>query len=424
MLDREAILDLDEHQPRPPRLEIALDEVRVIDFSHFVAGPLATMLLADYGADVIKIENPEGGDLFRRYPPSDTALEDQGGAYLWANRNKRSVALDLKTHAGQELVRSMIASADVLVENFSTGIMEKLGLDYKTCAALNPRLIYCSVSAYGREGEFSDRVAFDTIVQAESGFMSMNGEPDRPPVRATPSIMDIATALMASNAILIALHARQKTGRGQFVETALFDTSLTMVGFAAMQHLFSGQEPTRCGNISTDNSPSAVFSASDREFLMTCSNDRLFRRLCREVIDRSDLVDDPSFRTSEARLKNRDRLINVLKSIFSTQRWEYWRERFRAAAVPAAEIRTLSCALRAPETKARRLVTRIPHPKVGWIPNIALPIRLSETPAIFPTPAPALGQHTGEVVREILGIQDDAASKQRGASVIPRPAGL
>ncbi len=401
MLDRKNIALLDEHPARPDGAPHALDDIRVIDFSHFVAGPIATLLLADFGADVIKVESPSGGDLFRHYPPQDASLESQGAPYLWANRNKRSIALDLKTPDGLALAREMIAGADVLVENFSTGVMQRLGLDYESCARINPRLVYCSISAYGRQGEFSDRVGFDTIVQAESGFMSLNGEADGEGFRTTATVMDIGTGLMASNGILMALHSRERTGRGQHVETALFDTGLTMVGYGAMQHLFSGREPRRSGNTSLDSAPSAVFRAQDTSFLLTCSNDRLFQKLCADVIGMPQLADDPDFRTSAARLAHRERLTALLAEVFARHPWAHWRDLCRSASVPVAEVRSLPGALKSPEARARGLVTRIPHPVAGWIPNIALPIRMTATPAAFPSPAPSLGQHTEQVLSEL-----------------------
>ena len=209
------IAEFPPHTARPAQAPKALQGVVVADFSHFVAGPLATMFLADMGADVIKIEPPERGDELRYYPPVLPELPEQGGPFVWSNRNKRSLALDLKKPEGLEVARALIAKADVLVENFSTGVMQRLGLDYETCKAINPRLIFCSVSAYGREGPYADRLGFDPIAQAESGFVSMNGYPDRLGVRASSPVMDISTAMMVSNAILGALYARATQGEGQ-----------------------------------------------------------------------------------------------------------------------------------------------------------------------------------------------------------------
>lgn len=391
------------HVPRPAHAPTVLQGIRVVDFTHFIAGPLATMFLADMGADVVKIEAPERGDELRYYPPAVPDLEAQGGPFLWSNRNKRSVAVDLKTPAGIEVARSLIASADVVVENFSTGVMARFGLDYAACRALNPKIIYCSVSAYGREGPFADRLGFDPVVQAESGFVSMNGYPDRMGVRASSAVMDISTAMMVSNAILGALFARVRQGEGQFVEVALFDTGLLMTGWATMQHLVSGQEPQRNGNTSPDTCPSGVFEASDKPFYINCGNDKIFQRLVGQVLERPDLAGDQTLMNRNGRIARRDFLFQELGDAFRQLPWSHWQARMREAQIPCGEVRTVGEAMRSAEAEARRVVTHIPHPTLGQIPNIASPIRYARTPMVDPTPAPNIGQHTEAVLHEVLG---------------------
>ena len=246
------------------------------------------MILADMGADVIKIEAPGRGDDFRQYPPLHGDLQ-HGAPFLWTNRNKRSVAIDLKVPRGQEIVRELIAKADVIVENFSTGVMQRFGLDYDSCREIKPDIIYCSVSAYGRDGASADRLGFDPVAQAESGFVSMNGYSDREGVRALSPVMDISTAMMACNAILGALVARERNGIGQAIEVSLFDNAVLMTGYATLQHLFSGTNPQRSGNTSPDTCPSGVFQAQDRAFYINCGNDKIFQRLMSQVIGRDDL---------------------------------------------------------------------------------------------------------------------------------------
>ena len=396
-----------EHLPRPAQAPTALKGIRVVDFTHFIAGPLATMILADMGADVMKIEPPERGDELRYYPPAVPGLEAQGGPFLWSNRNKRSVAIDLKTDAGIEVVRSLIACADVLVENFSTGVMARFGLDYEACRALNPKLIYCSVSAYGREGPFADRLGFDPVVQAESGFVSMNGYPDRMGVRASSAVMDISTAMMVSNAILGALFARERQGEGQFVEVGLFDTGLLMTGWATMQHLVSGKEPERNGNTSPDTCPSGVFQASDKPFYINCGNDKIFQRLVGQVLERPDLASDTTLANRNGRIAQREFLFQELGAEFLKSPWSHWQARMRQAQIPCGEVRTVGEAMRSAEAESRRLVTHIAHPVLGRIPNIAAPIRYARTPMVDPTPAPGIGQHTQEVLHEALGWSAD-----------------
>jgi crotonobetainyl-CoA:carnitine CoA-transferase CaiB-like acyl-CoA transferase len=405
MLD-EFEAEFPEHTPRPANAPKALEGIRVVDFSHFIAGPFATMILADMGAEVIKIEAPGRGDDLRRYPPLHPDLM-HGAPFLWTNRNKRSVAIDLKSPEGLQIVRELIAMADVVVENFSTGVMERLGLDYESCRKIKPEIIYCSVSAYGRDGAFADRLGFDPIAQVESGFVSMNGYADREGVRALSPVMDISTAMMACNAILGALVARERSGLGQAVELSLFDNAVLMTGYASLQHLFSGADPQRNGNTSPDTCPSGVFQAQDCAFYINCGNDKIFQRLMSQVIDRSDLASAAGYATGPDRIKRRDELFGLLGEAFAQQPWSHWQSKMRAAGVPCGQVRTVGEAIRSPEARAREIVTRIPHRTVGWVPNVRSPIRYSRTPIADPVAAPAVGEHTQEVLRDLLGYDQE-----------------
>jgi crotonobetainyl-CoA:carnitine CoA-transferase CaiB-like acyl-CoA transferase len=402
--------DFPEHTPRPSHAPKALDGIRVVDFSHFIAGPFATMILADMGAEVIKIEAPGRGDDLRRYPPVHADLK-HGAPFLWTNRNKRSVALDLKSPSGVEIARELIATADVVVENFSTGVMERFGLDYESCRKIRPEIVYCSVSAYGRDGTFADRLGFDPIAQVESGFVSMNGYADREGVRALSPVMDISTAMMACNAILGALVARERSGSGQAVEVSLFDNAVLMTGYATMQHLFSGANPQRHGNTSPDTCPSGVFQAKDCSFYINCGNDKIFQRLMSQVIDRADLASADIYATGAERIRRRDELFAILGDVFARQPWSHWQARMRAAGVPCGQVRTVGEAIRSPEARERGIVTRIPHDTLGWVPNVNLPIRYSRTPIVDPVAAPAVGQHTEAVLRELLGYGDERLAR-------------
>jgi crotonobetainyl-CoA:carnitine CoA-transferase CaiB-like acyl-CoA transferase len=395
-----------------------------VDFTHFIAGPFATTIMAEMGADVIKVETPGRGDEFRHYPPVHPEMPAQGAPHMWTNRNKRSVALNLKTPEGLAVVRELVAGADVVVENFSTGVMARFGLDYESCRKINPKLVYCSVSAYGREGEFADRLGFDPIAQAESGFISMNGYGDRQGVRTLSPVVDISTAMMACNAILGALIARGRTGEGQAIEVALFDNAVLMTGYASMQHLFSGVDPQRHGNTSPDTCPSGVFQSKDKAFYINCGNDKIFHRLAEQVLERPDLADDPVLSDRNGRISRRDELFKLLEEAFAQQPWSHWQPRMRAASIPCGEVRTVGEALRSKEAKARGLLTRIPHPVVGWMPNIAMPFRFSGTPVVDPVAAPSVGQHTDEVLGEVLGYDAArlAALRATGAlSATPLP---
>jgi len=406
-----------KHTPRPAGAPLALQGVRVVDFSHFIAGPLATMFLADLGAEVIKIEPPGRGDDLRRYPPELPQLPDQGGPFLWANRGKKSVALDLKNPAGAALARELVARADVLVENFSTGVMERLSLGREALCAANPRLVFCSVSAYGRDGPFADRMGFDPVVQAESGFVSMNGYPDRQGVRASAAVMDMGTAMMVSQAVLAALYARSQhpLGHGQFVEVGLYETGLFMTGWAPMQHLLTGREPQRHGNTSVDTCPSGVFSASDADFYINCGNDRVWHRLASEVVRREDLANDAELAGRHGRQARRDELFRVLGEEFRRQPFEVWRARMREAGVPCGIVRTVGQALRSDETRARGTVSWIEHPSAGPIPNIAPPWHFEATPVADPVAAPRVGEHTEAVLRDLLALDEARIAGLRAA---------
>jgi crotonobetainyl-CoA:carnitine CoA-transferase CaiB-like acyl-CoA transferase len=399
-----------EYAPRPTAAPKALEGIRVVDFSHFIAGPFATMILADMGAEVIKIEAPERGDDLRRYPPVHPDLK-LGAPFLWTNRNKQSVAVDLKSKDGLAIVRELIATADVVVENFSTGVMQRFGLDYDSCRKLKPELIYCSVSAYGRDGAFADRLGFDPIAQVESGFVSMNGYADREGVRALSPVMDISTAMMACNAILGALVARERSGLGQSIEVSLFDNAVLMTGYATLQHLFTGNDPQRNGNVSPDTCPSGVFRASDHTFYINCGNDKIFQRLMSQVLERDDLATAEIYASGPERIRRRDELFAILGEAFEKHPWSYWQPRLRAAGVPSGQLRTVGEAIRSPEAREHRLVTRIAHPDGGWVPNVALPIRYSRTPVADPVVAPAVGQHTNAVLCDLLGYDEARLNK-------------
>ena len=394
---------LPERTPREKGAPTALDGLLVVDFTRVVAGPACTQTLADFGAEVIKIENPDGGDDTRHYEHADLAGES--AAYVSLNRNKRGIALDLTKSEACGVARELIARADVVVENFSSGVMRKYGLDYTSVAPGNPRLVYCSISAYGRKGPFASRPGFDPITQAESGFMSLNGFPDGPPVRTGPPAVDMLTGMSACNAILLALLARDRIGRGQHVEVALFDIALAMTQFYGMAYLMSGVNPSRQGN-SPNGSPSVgVYSASDAPFYIACANDRLYRRLVVDVLGRPDLASG-EFGDRRSRTANRDKLRAILTGIFVQDVRENWVAKMKALKIPVGYLRTVEEAFNSPEVRERHRLSQIPHPTAGTVPNIESPLNLGLTPVIDPIAAPLLGQHTRQVLHEKLGYDD------------------
>jgi crotonobetainyl-CoA:carnitine CoA-transferase CaiB-like acyl-CoA transferase len=394
---------LPDRAPRTKGAPTALDGLLVVDFTRVVAGPACTQTLADFGAEVIKIENPDGGDDTRSYEHADLAGES--AAFVSLNRNKRGVALDLTKPEACDIARELIARADVVVENFSASVMKKYGLDYSAVAPTNPRLVYCSISAYGRQGPFASRPGFDPITQAESGFMSLNGFPDGPPVRTGPPAVDMMTGMSACNAILLALFARDRLGRGQHVEVALFDVALAMTQFYGMAYLMTGTNPSRQGN-SPNGSPSVgVYHASDGPFYIACANDRLYRRLVVEVLGRPDLVSG-EFADRRSRSANKEKLRAILTGVFAQDLRESWVAKMKSANIPVGYLRTVEEAFNSPEVRERHRLSQIPHPAAGFVPNIETPLHLGLTSVVDPVAAPLLGEHTREVLRRTLGYDD------------------
>lgn len=405
--------ELPDRVPRDRAAPKALDGLLVVDFTRVVAGPACTQTLADFGAEVIKIENPDGGDDTRAYEHAESGGES--AAYLSLNRNKRGIALDLAVPAGRDIARELISRADVVVENFSASVMGKFGLDYASVAPANPRLIYCSISAYGRKGPFASRPGFDPITQAESGFMSLNGFPDGPPVRTGPPVVDMATGMSACNGILLALIARDRLGRGQQVEIALFDMAMAMTGFYGMAYLISGVNPGRFGN-SPNGSPSVgVYEASDGPLYIACANDRLYRRLVIDVFGRPDLIEDPQFASRKARSANKEKLRAVIAEVFAGDTLENWMAKMKKLNIPVGYLRSVEQGFNAPEARDRHRLNRIPHPTAGSIPNIEPPIGMELTPPVDPVAAPLLGEHTQEVLRKILHYDDRRITALAGA---------
>ncbi|MCA1455294.1 CoA transferase [Bradyrhizobium sp. BRP22] len=411
---------LPERASRATGEPTALDGLLVIDFTRVVAGPACTQTLADFGAEVIKIENPDGGDDTRAYEHAE--IGGESAAYLSLNRNKKGIALDFTNSAAIEVVRELIAKADVVVENFSGGVMKKYGLDYASVAPGNPRLIYCSISAYGRKGEFALRPGFDPITQAESGFMSLNGFPDGEPVRTGPPIVDMATGMSACNAILLALLARDRLGRGQHVEVALIDMAVAMTGFYGMAYLISGQNPGRFGNSPNGSPTVGLYQAADGPLYMACANDRLYRRLVTEVFDRPDLITHPDFAHRKNRTANREKLRAIIAGIFATDRLEHWMAKMKKANIPVGYLRTVEQGFNAPEVRDRDRLSKIPHPTAGFVPNIETPIGMSVTPTVDPVAAPLLGQHTRDVLRDTLGYDDHRIAALAGAGAFGKTA--
>ncbi|WP_460475291.1 CaiB/BaiF CoA transferase family protein [Bordetella tumulicola] len=411
MIDIEALLP--PHKARAVGAPHILEGVLVVDFTHYLAGPLATMMLADLGATVIKLEKPGRGDDFRHYPPMHPDLQQQGAPFVWCNRNKKSIALNMKARGAKEIIENLIAKADVVVENFSTGVTQRLGFDYEACKKMNPAVIYCSISAYGRKGEFADRNGYDPVTQAESGFMSTNGYGDRDGVRTTTPVIDVHTGTLAYGSILAALYHRERSGEGQYIEMSLYESAVQMTGYSGMQYLFTGKDIGRNANVSPDICPAAVFKCKDRSFYINCGNDAQFKKLVGHVMGREDLATNKNYERGSDRLARRDELMSILQQDFEKQPWSYWGPRIRKSGVPCGEVRRISDQIVAKESRELNIHSRIPHPQAGWIPNFAPPVSFSLTPTADPQVSPSVGEHTDIVLKSVLGYGNDVVEQLR-----------
>ena len=395
----------------------ALGGKTVLDFTRVLAGPYCTMNLADLGAEVIKIENPNGGDETRRFRPPDVAGEST--YFLHVNRNKRSAVLDLSKPEGKAAALTLAARADVLVENFRPGVMGRLGLDYDSVRAVNPGVVYCSISGYGSEGPLATRAGLDPVIQGECGLMALTGEPDGEFMRIGVSLVDAMTGLFASQGILAALLARGKGGAGQRLEVSLFDTGVNMLVNFAAGYLMAGVEPPRAGNGNVVAQPAGVFEAADGPFILTCANDTAYERLCRDVLGRPGLIEDPRFATIALRLENERVLSTALNEALAERPRAEWITRLREAGIPAGEVRKVSEALTSPEFESRGMVAIAEHPTAGPLPLLRSPLRLAGTPIREPEPAPTFGQHTESVLRSLAGYDDAGIDALRAAGAIP-----
>ncbi|MBI2890429.1 MAG: CoA transferase [Nitrospirae bacterium] len=377
-----------------------LTGVRVLDLTQTLAGPFGSMLLGDLGAEVIKIEHPTQPDVARTTPPHFIAGES---TYFFSlNRNKKSLALDLKHPQGHRVFLDLVRKSDVVIHNFRPGTMERLGLGYRNLRRLNLRLIYCSLTGYGLTGPWRSKPGYDYVIQAFSGFMSITGEPGGPPTKAGLSIVDHVGGLYAALAIASALYARRTTGRGTLIDLALLDAQLSLFTYVASAYLNAGEKPHRVPDSGHAHIvPVQNFHAKDGTLVVMAMNDRFWRKLC-TAIDRPELADDLRFRTMQDRYRNRGRVIPLLKGIFRRRTVAEWVTRLEEADVVCGPVSTLDRALRHPQVRARDMVITVPHPRAGPIRLLGNPVKLGRRPR-RPTPPPILGQHTREILRRVLG---------------------
>ncbi|THF60515.1 CaiB/BaiF CoA transferase family protein [Pseudothauera rhizosphaerae] len=402
--------------------------VRVLDLSRILAGPNCAQLLGDLGAEVIKVEKPGEGDDTRRWGPP--FVRDRHGKptgesayYLCANRNKRSIAVDLSRPEGQSLVRRLAARSDVLIENYKVGTLGRYGLDYASLHETLPGLIYCSITGFGQTGPYATRSGYDFLIQGMGGIMSLTGEPDGPPMKTGVGIADVMTGMYAAVAILAALRHKEHTGEGQHIDLALFDTQLAWLVNAGTNYLLSGRDQPRLGNAHPNIVPYEVFPARGGHFILAVGNDGQFRRLC-GLLERPGLADDPRYATNPARLEHRDTLIPLLKDLTRRRERSHWLGQCEALGIPAGPVNTVSEAFADPQARFRGARVDLADEEVegGSVPLVANPIRLNATPVTYRRAPPRLGAHSREILAEVLELPPQEIDALIAAGVVAEGA--
>jgi crotonobetainyl-CoA:carnitine CoA-transferase CaiB-like acyl-CoA transferase len=393
---------------------LALDGIRVIDLSRVIAGPWCGALLADFGADVIKVEDTGAGDESRTWPPHK---DGETAAYLLFNRNKRGITLDLKSPEGVEVIKALVAKADVLIENFRTGTMESFGLGYDVLAAINPRLIYCSVSAFGRTGPRKDSPGYEALIQAFSGIMSITGEPGGQPVRSAVSFLDLTTGILCALGVTAAVHQRERTGLGQRVDGSLLDTAVGLLAYHAEGYLLAGLVPKALGSGHPSLSPYRNFKCRDGQWVfIAAANDRFWGKLT-GALGLDALAADPRFKKNSDRVAHRAELEATLEKIIGEYDREPLLKQLEAADVPATPVNTVDQVMNDPQTIARGMIERVVHPKLGEIPVVGTPLKFSRMNPGVRRAAPLRGEHTDAVLAE-CGLSPDRIRELRDKKVI------
>ena len=376
-----------------------LKGIRVLDLSRVLAGPYCTMVLGDLGAEVIKVEPPEGDETRGWGPPF---AGGESAYYLCVNRNKRDIVINLKTDEGKSILRELARQSDVLVENFRPGTLEKFGLDFETLHRLNPKLIYCSITGFGQTGSMKDKPGYDFMIQASGGLMSITGEPDGEPMKTGVAVVDLFAGQNAIIAILAALQARTFTGEGQHLDIALFDSQLGWLANVASNYLISGKLPKRHGNAHANIVPYQSFQANDGWFAIAVGNDRQFVRLC-ELIEKPEISVDEKFATNSARVQNREEIIALLASVFKMNSVVEWLRKLDEAEIPCGPINNFDQVFSMPQVAEREMLVKMEHPTIGSLPLVGSPLKMSDTPVEYRLPPPLMGEHTEDVLIHVLG---------------------
>jgi len=404
----------------------ALSGLRVLDLSRVLAGPWASQLLADLGADVVKVERPGAGDDTRAWGPpwlSAAAGEPTGESayYLSANRNKRSVTIDMAQAEGQALIRQLASQADIVLENFKVGGLARYGLDYASLCAINPRLIYCSITGFGQTGPYAARAGYDFLIQGMGGLMSLTGRPDgspgEGPMKVGVALTDVMTGLYSTVAVLAAVAHRERSGRGQHIDLALLDVQIAALANQAANYLIGGDVPRRMGNAHPNIVPYQDFPTADGYMIIAVGNDSQFASLC-EALERRQWARDARFRTNPQRVKHREELVESLRGITVTRTTAQWVSMLEACGVPCGPINRMDQVFADPQVQARAMRMEMSHPVAGKVPLVANPIRMSETPVQYRRAPPTLGEHTDDVLGEWLALDRPQVAALRDRGVV------
>jgi crotonobetainyl-CoA:carnitine CoA-transferase CaiB-like acyl-CoA transferase len=399
----------------------ALKNIKVLDLSRILAGPWATQLLADLGAEVIKVERPEKGDDTRHWgPPFVTSNNEINAAYFHcANRNKKSLAVDISCKQGQQIIKELVAQCDIFVENFKVGALAKYGLDHQTLKEINPQLIYCSITGFGQHGPYAHKAGYDAMIQGEGGLMSITGEPQGEPMKVGVAVVDVTTGLYACNAILAALFARTHTGKGQYIDIALLDVQIALLANQGMNYLASGENPQRQGNGHPNIVPYQTFATSDGSLILAIGNDQQFEKFCQAAAC-VELAEDKRFITNKQRVSNRAQLILLLAKIIASKSTQIWLNLLEPIAVPCGAVNTIEQALTHPQIKHRNMIRELANSQGELVPTIVSPINLSDTKLHYHHASPVLGEHSSTVLKAILGYQESTIAELVSAKVITK----
>ena len=396
-------------------MRMPLEDVKILDLSHALAGPFCSTMLADFGAQVIKLEPRGAGDIARAWGPPLPGGETS--YFVSLHRNKQGIEIDLKHARGKELFFELVERCDVVLENYRVGALARLGLGYEAAAARNPGIIYCSVSGFGQDGPYRDRAALDLILQAESGMISVTGEPGGRGVRCGVSIADMTAGMYAAFGIMLALRVKERTGRGQAIDVSMLEGQLSLLGTMIGAYLSDGEEPAPMGTAYKALLPYQTFRTKSRDLALAVGSEKLWKVFC-PAIGCPELAHDPRYRTNSARAKNRDTLIRRLQEVFLGKTYEEWEAALLPHGIPMGAINTIAQVVEHPQVKARQALVEMDHPRAGKVQMVGVPVRLSATPGAVRTPAPTLGEHTDQVLADLLNLSPEKISALRAAGVI------